>query len=239
MTEPATAPVVPSATPAPAAPAVVAPPPAPAATAPVTPPAPAADSVTLPREAFNQRLRESQAAGQKEFLKTLGFDTPEALSAVLKVAKDAQSASMTEAQRQQAEIDALKPKAALAERLQPAYARMVNSVFDALPESIRTAIDDVAKGDPEQRANMIDVFRKAGMVGGPAATPPAPGATPGATPPHPALATTTPPGAPPPPAASKTAYDTWQELEKSSPTKATIFYDANRVAIEKSRPADA
>lgn len=194
----------------------------------------------MPLEAFNLRLREAGESGAKALLKSLGYETPEALGAVLKVAKDTQQASLSETQKLQQTIDELKPKAELADKRGQTLERVVKSQFDALPENVRTAIDDVAKGDAEQRATMMDVFRKAGVIGAQpagATGAPAPNGATGA-PQHPALASTSTAGPPPAPASVKSKFDEWQDLEKKNPTMAGIFYDANRLAIEKSRPAE-
>lgn len=227
--------------PAPPAPPVQGAPPAPPAAPPPEPKA-----VTMSLEAFNQRLQEATASGQKTLLKQVGFETPEALGAVLKVAKDAQQSQLTETQKLQQQIKELEPKVAIATELEPRFIRIVTAQFDALPENVRTAIDDVAKGDAAKRSDMIDVFRKAGMIGptgasataatGASGASGASGAT-GASQ-HPALANTTNAGNPPPPATTKSKFDEWQELEKTKPTQAQIFYEANRIAIEKSRPAE-
>jgi len=172
-------------------------------------------------------LAQAGRAANTRLLSEFGAKDPSEVKAQLAELAELKKASMTEAEKRQAEIDALKPKAERAERLGTLTNKIVGDLFDALPEAQRTAIDKVANGDPEQRWQLMQLIRDASPAG---ATPESP------KPP----ASTTPAGAPPPPAspaAPETPYQVWQRKTKEDPIGAGIFYAANALAIEKSMPA--
>lgn len=215
-------------------------------TAPIVPSAPPSAPSAPPDEstvrmspaALKARLDEERSKGRAALLKEFGFEKHGDLAAVLKAAKDAEDAKLSEMDRLRKQLDEYKPKVERLSALEQRVASMVDAQFSALPENIKSAIDGVANGDPEERLRMIDVFRKAGMLNPsqpvstaqPIATPASPAALPAP------LANTA--GQPPPrPAPVKTKFDEWQDLLKTNPVGASIFFRSNKAAIEASRPA--
>lgn len=196
--------------------------------------APAADPVTIsmPSDAFKERLGKEREKERTAMLKELGFDKPEDIKAALKIAQDAKDRDLSELQKAQKALKETEPKAQRADHLEKLVAGFVEEQFGALAENVREAIDEVAKGNPEERLRMIGVMRKAGVIGAPAATgaaappPPKTLAQNGATPPAPT------------PKTGPTAFQRFAELEQNDPLRARIFYDANRVEIEKTRTSE-
>jgi hypothetical protein len=208
-----------------------------------TPPAPAATAaapapVGINSEQLTARLREAEAAGVKKLLKELGFEKPSDVKAVLKIAKDQQDSELTERQRIEKERDELKPRAAKADSLETLVAAMVEEQFTGLPEAAQTAIDEVAKGDAQERLRMMQVMRKAGFLNGAAPHAAAPTTSGAPAPaPKPAPATTAPPANAPKPGAVRSKWDEYQDLNKKNETLGSIFYQTHRIDIEQSRPA--
>ena len=97
-------------------------------------------------------------------MKELGFEKPEDLKAALKLARDAQDKDLSELEKAKKSIAEYEPKAARTEHLEKLVAGFVEQQFGALPENVRDAIDEVAKGNPEERLRMIGVLRKAGVI---------------------------------------------------------------------------
>lgn len=212
---------------------------APGAAPPATPPkdsAPAVETISMPSEAFKERLAKEAAAAQRKFLKDLGYEKAEDLQTVLATAKSLQDEKKSAQERLEGRIKELEPKAAKAEVLAKRFEAVVNADFEKLDDRVRSAIDKVADGDPEKRFEQMEVLRAAGLIGASAAPPAA--APPVATPPA-APANRAPAGGPPPPptgGASKFAE--WDALRARNPTQASVFYQFHGAAIEASRPAD-
>jgi len=208
----------------------------PAAAAPAATPAP----VGINSEQLTARLREAEANGVKKLLKELGFEKPSDVKAILKIAKDQQDADLTDKQRIEKERDELKPKASKADALELLVSAMVEEQFTGLPEAAKTAIDEVAKGDAQERLRMMQVMRKAGFLNGAAASVAAPVAgTNGAAAPvaKPAPVTTAPPANAPKPGGVRTKWDEYLDIKKRNDTQGAIFYQTHAIDIEQSRPA--
>lgn len=193
---------------------------------------PAVEQITLPKDAFDERLSKAGESATRKLLKELGFDKPEDAKEALKTLKSLQDGQKTEKERLEGRIKELEPKATRADVLAKRFEALVASEFDKLPENVRNAIDKVADGDAEKRWEQIDVFRAAGLLGG------APAGQPSST--APAPKTTAPAGGPAPAPASggPSKFKEWQDLMAKSPSQAAIFYRLNRLAIDQSRPAD-
>ncbi len=207
----------------PATPPAVAPP-APPAAEPPAPPAPPSppggDPNWLP-----QRLKEAKATERRELLASFGVTDPEQIKAALAKTKELEEANLTEKQKAEKQIKDLSGKADAGERVSKRFAAMVETAFAKLTDKEREAIDKIAAGDAEKRADLIDLLN-ASKGDEP---PPAPGARPPAN--------NTPPGAPPPPppaGGTQTPYDKWVALQKTDPMAANIFYQVNSHAIETS-----
>lgn len=217
---------------------------------PIAAPAPAptndrGEEIRLSSRELQKRLDETRESARARFVKDLGFEKPEDLKAVLKAAKDAEDAKLSEIERLRKQADEYKPRAERAAELEARLTALVDDQFKDLPEAVRTAIDEVAGGKAEDRLRMMDVFRKSGLL---RAQTPATGAAPtvGAAPHAPTLqqapvapmAPANTGGAPPPrPVATRTKFEEYVDLEKTNPVAASIFFLANRREIEKTRPA--
>jgi hypothetical protein len=211
----------------------VAPPPVPPAAPLTAPPGPA--KVELTSDQLKQRLDESRAAGgtakEQELLKTLGYKTLAEAQAVLNAVKAKADAELSEIDRLKKENGELKPRADRAAKLEETFKHMVDQQFGELPENVRTAIDSIANGDPDERLRMMSVMRAAGVLNPAPAAPPPPA--------KPAPANTAGAGGNPKPAESKTKFETWDALKREGKdVAASIFYTANQADIEKSRPAE-
>ncbi len=176
-----------------------------------------------------ERLAQAGRTAVSKLLGQIGVKDDAELKTRFTKLVELEKASMSEAEKRQAEIDALKPKAEKSERLSAFATQIVGDLFNALPEAQRTAIDKVASGDAEQRWQLMQLLKDAGTASG--TTPAVPVVTP---------ASTAPAGAPPPPttpAAPETPYQVWQRKIKEDPIGAGIFYASNALAIERSLPA--
>ena len=197
--------------------------------APVVPAAtPSESTVSMSSAALKARLDEERSKAKAALLKEFGYESQADLKAVLAAAKAKQDAELTETQRLAKALDDLKPRAERADKLERSLAALVEAQFSALPEKAREAIDGVANGNPEERLRMMEVFRQSGLLSASAAASTAPPA---------AAPVTTTPGPAPRPAAMQTPWDKYQELQKRNPLLASAFFQANRAAIDESRPA--
>lgn len=199
---------------------------------------PDAKRVELPLDAFNARLRDERSAGERAILKALGVERLDDARAVIRAAKDLQDASLSEKDKLAKSVDELRPKAEKADRYESIIAAIVEEQFAALPEQARKAIDDSAKGNAEDRLRLMQVMRAAGLIpsGG------APAAPAGGTPTAPAAAapanTSAAPAAPKPSGGAPTKWDEYQaRIKGGDSVAASIFYQANRLEIERTKPA--
>jgi hypothetical protein len=256
---PTVAPVV-----APVAP-VAATPAAALAPQPATPRANPAE-VNMSSADLKARLDEEREKSRKAVLAKFGVEKVEDIETKLARLKQLEDAQLSEAERVTKQIEELKKSADEGSRYKRALASAVEDRFAELPEKAREAIDEVANGDPESRLAMMRVLRKAGLVptipsdAAPVvaataahapqpATPAAPAtqapaaapvdAAPVAPPVAAAPANAAPTGTVPRPSVPKTKWDEYQEMNKSRPNAASLFYQLNRTEIERSRPVSA
>ncbi len=222
-----TMPVVPAITP------VVDPPPAggtPTVVPPVaTPPAKDLEGISMSAEAFKERLASQSATAQRKLAKDFGFDSPEAMKAALDKGKALEAEKLTEAEKSAKRIKELEPHEGRAKALEEQIAKIVSSKFDKLTDAVKEAIDVIAGGDPQKRLAQIEFMEATA-----AAVPVPPVVIP---PPAGPLTKAAPGGAPPPPSGGTTKFQEWKAMEAKSPLGASIFYRANALAIEESRPA--
>jgi hypothetical protein len=202
-------------------PAPVTPPPAV-----VTPPASTPETISLTSEQLKKRLDEASASAQRKYLKSLGFEKDDDLSAALKRLKETDDASKTEHERLKTQLDELSPKAARAAQLEEQIAAIAEEQFKGFPENIQDAIDEIADGDAEDRMTLMSLLRKVG-VGAATAAP---------------VSTVTPPAnaspSPAPPASgAPTKFQEWESMKTRSPMLGDIFYQQNQREIERTRPA--
>jgi hypothetical protein len=185
-------------------------------------------------DAFATRLRSERDAGVKAMLSSLGIETPEALKSALTKAREVEQAQMTEAQRVQAKLAELEPKAKGYDEARTVLAETVSADLAALPANVRAFIESTTPDDPVARRRALNAARANGLM--PTGANPAAPATP-AAPPNPA--TTIAPAGPttPKPAGTLTTYEQWNDLkQRGQSARAAQFYSANRKAIEATRP---
>lgn len=195
---------------------------APAAAAAPTP-------VSMTSDQLKERLGEAGNAATKALLKELGFKSPDDAKAALKKLADLELATKTDAEKRQAELDALKPRAQRADELETQFTALVEEQFKTLPETVQKAIDAEAEGDPEARLILMRVLRASGLGAAPASP---------AQPAVPAPANVSPSPAPAP-SAAPSKFDEWQAMARRSPTLGDIFYQTHQREIERTRPASA
>lgn len=218
------------------------PPPANGAPANGAPPAPApappekggakdaVEQITLPKDAFDERLKKAGDAAARKLLKDLGFEKAEDATAALSTLKKLQDEQLTDLDRHKKRVKELEPLEAEAKEYRGIVEKMVEERFKTLPDSVQQLIDEEAKGDPRARLRHIKLLEAAGAIKG-AGAPPAP----------PAPANKAPAGAPPPApnGGPKSKYDEWLEMKDTNPSRASVFYQIHAPAIEASRPADS
>lgn len=194
---------------------------------PVAPPAPASAPVSMSSDQLKVRLDETRSSAEKakeqEMLKTLGFKSMDEAKAARAKAKEAEDAQLSENERYKKQVEELKPKAERGERYETLAKSIVDASFAKLPEAARTAIDAIAKGDPEQRFQLMklaEAIQPAGTPAPPAATPPVNNAPPAA----------------PPPTGQPTKFQEFEAMRAKSPVLGDLFYQSNMREIEATRP---
>jgi hypothetical protein len=210
MSEPQGAPA-PQLTPAPAIPG------AQTAPQPQTAADPDAEPAVAPKW-LSARLERAE----KQALSRLGFkDESDAKSALEQRRAAEEAAKSTEEKRLDAEKRAKKLEGDLGER-DEVIARLAETRMSALPDSLRSAIEETAGEDPLLQLQLIERFEPAWKASGQSATPkPAQTAAPAA--PAPA------PGQP------KTDFQKWNDLKPTDPVGAALFYRMNSMRIEQSK----
>lgn len=215
-----------------------APPPAPA-------PAPEPDKgkeVQMSSNELRKRLEQTRTSAEAKLLQRLGFEDVEKAQTVLAELRTIQESQLSDSERQQKTIDELKPKAAEAERLGGLVKKLVEQRFGALPEKAQEAIDKVAEGNAEKRLELITVMEASGMLGEvPASATTESGgngqqqeqqAKPTAQP-----KSTAPAETPPKSGGAQNFWDQYQAI--TNPMEQAIFWDLNKAAIQRDRPADS
>jgi hypothetical protein len=180
-------------------------------------------------EAFKERLQKESDAATRRMLKDLGFEKTDDLKTVIATAKTLSDEKKTEAEKAAARIKELEPKAARADTLAKRFEAQVSAEFDKLPEKMREAIDKVAVGDAEKRADQMQVLRDAGLLDA---------APPGPPKPAPPREQGAPPGPTPPPTNARTPYEEHEHLVANKSPMASTYFAIHAAAIARSRPAD-
>jgi hypothetical protein len=193
-------------------------------------PAPAKDE---PPPWLPDRLKQARQTAQQELLSQFGAQKPEDVAAKLKRLQEMEDSKLSEKERSEKEIAALRVQASEAERYRALFHEQTKAELATLSEQELAAVNAYGGDNPVEQHRMVQAFRmaKAAQAGAP---PPAPVAAPPAPP-----ATSVPKGSPPAPAPGtpKTAFEQWQALEQTNPIGASIFLMSNRMAIDASRPA--
>jgi hypothetical protein len=170
-----------------------------------------------------ERLAQAERSAQTKLLSQYGVKTPEELSTRLKQLETLENEKLSETERTQKLIKELAPKAERAAHVESLLSSLVESQFNALPEVTRTAIDNVANGNPEERLKLMQVISAAGL----SMTPPVA--------PKPPPANTAPPANAPPPSGTRTKWDEFKAI--TNPMQRQVFYQLNAQEIEASRPS--
>lgn len=227
---PAAAPAIPAGVPAaaPAAPAT------PAAAAPTVPIVPAPAEPEKEPHWLPDRLRRSEEAARKAILKELGVENPKDAKAALDAYKADQEAKKSELQRAQERAAALEAAAAERDQYRSAVEAQAAADLATLTPEQRAAVESLAGDNPLKVSNAIRALRPTWAA--PATASVAPTA-PAAPAPMAAPANTAAPAAAPRPTSPKSKWDEFQELDRSNPRAAGLFYSLNKLAIEASRPA--
>jgi hypothetical protein len=203
----------------------------------------AADVRSMPADEFNKRLAQAEAAGEKKALAALGVERPDDLKARLARLKELEDAQLSDKERTEKKLAELQALAEASKTVSTVAEDAVKELYDALPEHIRLAVDELKPKNAEERLKYVRAFRKAGLTVAPSSAAPitqevsAPAATTQQTaPPAPAAPANSgvAPGAPKP--ATRTKLDEYRELSAKNPIAAGVFYQANKAAIEAARP---
>lgn len=206
------------------------------------PQAPSVETVSMSSEALSKRLTDERERAQRQLLKELGVEKLSDLRTAVESGRKAEDANRTEMERlnlQVAESAKVKDEAA---RLRATVASLVDSELGRLPEKVRETIKSQSD-DPQAQLALVNVMRSAGLLDGApvVAQPPAPAATE-----HTAPAVPAAPAAPanngavspaPQPQQARTPYEIFIAKQSTDKFGADLFYQANKTAIEASRPA--
>ena len=227
---PAAAPVIPVGVPAAAAPAA---PMTPAAAAPAVPIAPANAEPEKEPHWLPDRLRRSEEAARKAILKELGVENPKDAKAALDAYKADQEAKKSELQKAQERAAALEAAAAERDQYRSAVEAQAAADLASLTPEQRAAVEALAGDNPLKVSTAIRALRPTWAVPAASVNPSAPAAPA----PMAAPANTAAPAAAPRPTSPKSKWDEFQELDRSNPRAAGLFYSLHKLAIEASRPA--
>lgn len=192
--------------------------------------------VELSSDALKQRLADERKAAERQLLAKWGAEKPEDLDAKLKKLSELETAQLSEKERAEKLIAELTKQAESGNRNTAIAVDAVQELFDALPETAKVAIDELQPASPAERLKFIRAFRKlAPVTSASAGASSASTVTAAPAPPAPVPASTSS-GAPAPKPGGKTPYQEYEDLKAHKPQAAGFFYQANRAAIEASRP---
>lgn len=208
------------------------------------------------REKREADLAEARAKGANEVLKGLGVRKSERARMIEEIragrvklaeAKDvAAAANQAAAQvddQAQAATAAQEAAAKEAEGLRTALKKYADQEFAALPESFQKTITEMKLDDPQKRLEMIDVFKRTGLLS--AAAGAAVEAAAGAAKPadakpaekKPATTMAKPADQASPPGQAMNAYETWRAMtDRGEHWLAAQYLNAHQVQIFEQRP---
>lgn len=193
---------------------------------------PAPANVSMTSEQFKTRLDDTRNTTRESVLKELGFNSLSEGKKALDALKKFQESQMSEQEKIAKTIEELRPKAEATEKAQAKYAAAVEREFNRLPDNVREAIDEQAKGDPDTREMLMSIFAKVGASAPAQATTGTASASP-----RPASAAATAPA--PKSAAVKTRFEEFKDLQAKNRVMAGLFYNLHRIEIEKGRPVSS
>lgn len=209
-------------------------PPTAAAPAPAAAPTASPSSVSMPTEAFNDRIaraKQSAAAeAQAELLKQLGVTDLSAAQAAIKAAADIAEKNKTDAQR----VVELEAKLAAEKERGDVYEETLKEraarELETLPEDKRNAVLALAGDDAGAQILAIDTLKPTWAQGATASTPPATQTPPAAAN---APANTAPPREAPQqtPGGQPDAYQTYLAIKAKNPFAAAEYRRKNAAAI--------
>jgi len=199
---------------------------APAAKPPTPPPAAAPANEPKEEPAWLKDRLERQ---ERSLLKKLGFDDVDGGKKAVDELKKRRDSEKTETERLKDENKALKKDADEATELRTALEGHATVALAALTDDQRAVVQQIAGDSPAKQLKTIETLKPTWSTQG---TPSAPAA---ASPP----ATTTqtapaPAGAAPP---SENLLAQYEDLQEKNPLRASHFYLANALAIEKASKA--
>lgn len=224
-------------------------------------PTPAAEPTQLRegRERRESELAEARAKGANEVLKGLGVPKSDRARMIeeiragrVKVAvaqETAAAANQVAAQvdaQAQAATAAQEAAAKEAEALRASLKKYADQEFAALPETFQKTINEMKLDDPQKRLEMIDVFKRTGLLSAAAgaavkpADPPADASKPAAPasvvrPPSTTMAQQ--PAVTSPPGATMNYYETWKAMtDRGDHWLAAQYLHAHQVKILEQRP---
>lgn len=196
---------------------------------PVVPPPPPSETVSMTSDALKTRLAEERAKGVNKLLKELGVDKAEDIKAMMKVKAELEAAQLSEKEKLVKELEDARKGASKASDLEKLAQELFGETWESLPEKVRESIEEQAGDSFQERARLVKIMKKAGLLGSNEAPKP-PGKK------APANHGDAPP--PPSPVPTKTAWEKYTEMKRESPMRASIFFDANRVEIAATQPPD-
>lgn len=213
------------------------------------------------RERREAELAEAHAKGANEVLKGLGVKKSERARMIEEIragrvrlaeARDAAVAAnqvAAQVDSDSAAIAAAQGAAkAEAEALRASLKKYADQEFAALPETFQKTINEMKLDDPQKRLEMIDVFKRTGLLSAAAgaattateakpadAKPAAPASV--VKPVQPSTTLAQPPAATSPPGATLNYYETWKSMtDRGEHWLAAQYLQAHQVKILEQRP---
>lgn len=201
-----------------------------AAPAAQAPPATQSAPVGLNSEQLATRLEETRKAEQARVLKELGLSSLADGKKSFETLKALQQANLSEQEKVAASLKEAEARAAEGSTFKKLFSGVVEAQFAALPKNVQDVIDAQAAGDPVMRFNLMEIAKAL------APATPATAASPAvAAPPPLANQGNTPPAPQPAPVRSK--LDEFNDLQRTRPQAAGLFYSLHRTEIEAARAA--
>lgn len=126
------------------------------------------------REKREAKMAEAKAEGANEVLKSLGVKKRDRARLIEEVKagryklaeqKEETKAAQEQATQAQAQVDALAPFKAQVEALTGKLKSYADAEFNALPEAFQKTIVEMKLDDPAARLDMINVFKRTGVLG--------------------------------------------------------------------------
>lgn len=180
-------------------------------------------------DALKARLSEERTKGVNKLLKELGVEKAEDIKAMMKVKAELEAAQLSEKEKLVKELEDARKGASKASDLEKLAQELFGETWESLPEKVRESIEEQAGDSFQERARLVKIMKKAGLLGSNEALKP-PGKK------APANHADAPPN--PPVVPVKTAWEKYQDMKRESPMRASIFFDANRTEIAATQPPD-